>query len=390
MMIRPRRTRTSCSENAFTLVELLVVIAIIGILVALLLPAIQAAREAARRSQCANQMKQVALSVLNYESSKSEFPPGGYFQEGSYWSSFLLDYIEETAASSLKVVEESSTVNSQWASPNQYKDASELPLTGNTIYTNIRLCETVVEVFRCPSAALPQHQVDCSADGWWVMRRVPASYIGVASGIARNQLVTGNTADPLSIQGLGRYANTIDGQPGPDGVLYSIIHPNQRGTASKYGGLKPFDKACRISKIEDGTSKTLLIGEAVHDAAEQERIGGQQEVSSGDHKDHWLMGSDDFDTNPGMDPSEAMGSTAVGINLHKDRVNAKGEIPCKNPESVSCQELQISFGSEHPGVVQMAFCDGHVEQFQEDIDRALWSEFGTRAGQTRGDTEGVY
>lgn len=390
MMIRPRRTRTSRSENAFTLVELLVVIAIIGILVALLLPAIQAAREAARRSQCASQMKQVALSVLNYESSKTEFPPGGYFQEGSFWSSFLLDYIEETAASSLKVVEESSTVNSQWASPNQYKDVGELPTTGSEIFSNVRLCETVVEVFRCPSAALPEHQVCCTADGWWVMRRVPASYIGVASGIALNQLVTGNTADDLSIQGLGRYANSIDGQPGPDGVLYSIIHPNQLGAAAKYGGIKPFDRPCRISKIEDGTSKTLLIGEAVHDAAEQERIGGQKESSSGDHKDHWLMGSDDLDTSPGMDPSEAMGSTAVGINLHKDRVNAKGEIRCKNPESARCQELQISFGSEHPGIVQMAFCDGHVEQFQEDIDKEIWSGLGTRAGQTRGDVEGVY
>src|SRR5919198_6770398 len=67
------KSRRFCSRG-FTLVELLVVIAIIGILVALLLPAIQAAREAARRSQCVNRMKQLSLAVLNYESSKKYLP----------------------------------------------------------------------------------------------------------------------------------------------------------------------------------------------------------------------------------------------------------------------------------------------------------------------------
>src|SRR5690348_11561425 len=70
MEIRPMRA----DNRGFTLVELLVVIAIIGILVALLLPAIQAAREAARRSQCSNNMKNLALAVLNFESSKKRLP----------------------------------------------------------------------------------------------------------------------------------------------------------------------------------------------------------------------------------------------------------------------------------------------------------------------------
>jgi prepilin-type N-terminal cleavage/methylation domain-containing protein/prepilin-type processing-associated H-X9-DG protein len=76
----PWQHRPTRQRLGFTLVELLVVIAIIGILVALLLPAIQAARESARRSQCANNMHQLSLAVLNYESSRKELPPAGVAQ----------------------------------------------------------------------------------------------------------------------------------------------------------------------------------------------------------------------------------------------------------------------------------------------------------------------
>src|SRR5664280_2834655 len=84
---------------AFTLVELLVVITIIGILISLLLPAVQAAREAARRLQCQNNLKQIGLALLSYESSNDMFPPGGLAGSGSTngysWWVRILPYVEQ-------------------------------------------------------------------------------------------------------------------------------------------------------------------------------------------------------------------------------------------------------------------------------------------------------
>ena len=100
------RTKLKSDSSAFTLVELLVVIAIIGVLVSLLLPAVQAAREAARRTQCKNNLRQLALGVLSFESAKKVLPLGATFGEGvnpatatpkSNWVISILPYIEQSA-----------------------------------------------------------------------------------------------------------------------------------------------------------------------------------------------------------------------------------------------------------------------------------------------------
>ena len=88
-------------RNAFTLVELLVVIAIIGILVALLLPAIQAAREAARRTQCVNNLKQIGIAVQNYHDVRRELPPMRVWDGDRTWLGLILPHLEEQAVADL-------------------------------------------------------------------------------------------------------------------------------------------------------------------------------------------------------------------------------------------------------------------------------------------------
>src|SRR6478672_7200841 len=109
-MDEKQSTKRQQQERGFTLVELLVVIAIIGILVALLLPAIQAAREAARRSQCANNLKQIGLALHNYHSARNKFPPGVVYDTGTYsatmnayngWTREILPYAEDSAIQKL-------------------------------------------------------------------------------------------------------------------------------------------------------------------------------------------------------------------------------------------------------------------------------------------------
>ncbi len=146
-------------KTGFTLVELLVVIAIIGILVGLLLPAVQAARESARRLQCSNNFHQLGIALNSYHDSHRRFPPAYVIPVRLMWNGCLLPQIEQ-----------SSLYNTL-----QFGAAWEVPNTPNG-----RACETFIPTYRCPSSDAAEH-----AEGYSnLSKRVPNSYLAVASGTA--------------------------------------------------------------------------------------------------------------------------------------------------------------------------------------------------------------
>jgi prepilin-type N-terminal cleavage/methylation domain-containing protein/prepilin-type processing-associated H-X9-DG protein len=251
--------RAAPRRSAFTLVELLVVITIISILVSLLLPAVQSAREAARRVQCMNNLKQMGLGLIMYHDAHRHFPSGMKRTdfpnplEHGFWSGEILPYLEQA---NLKL-----TIR---------KDQSWKEGPGpNPAALKVRL-----GVFRCPSAVAPttiNHEV---------LNRVPCTYLGCASG-------------------------TTARESGP-GLLIN---------SEKLDGMLYLNSEIRMLGVRDGTSQTLLVGESLFDTSvrEPDDTGAIQIV------DHWYIGSSGVSPN---EMSEALGSSAAPINsIFRDDVH---------------------------------------------------------------------
>ena len=193
------------------------------------------------------------------------------------------------------------------------------------------------------------------------MLRVPASYLASATGIQTN----GFTAIC---------------------EMQNIDKPEKRTRFGDLDGVMYSWSRVRMRQITDGTSKTMLIGEALHDVAAQEAYGWRAERDEGDHKDHWYIGSNDLDISRrgahGLDVSEAMGSLGVPINYQDDFPRNSACISPGSPRSEDCQKVQLAFGSAHVGGFQMVRSDGSVDFVQENVDANIRRDLATRASQT--------
>jgi prepilin-type N-terminal cleavage/methylation domain-containing protein len=321
-MVKPSQIRNPQSAirspkllGGFTLVELLVVIAIIGILVALLLPAIQAAREAARRSQCMNNLKQIGLAVHNYHDSKKALPPERISDHQATWLYLVLPYIEN------------SVLGTQW------------DLKTGCFYDQPRPMRTaIVKEYVCPSAdheslvilkgvdSLHSHSGGDEPGNLW--------YGSLTDYMGSRSSSCSIVREPINISSTPDIAKKADGAIVP-------VHPDtlrdingmQTNYPQKLGAWKA---RVSITKITDGTSKTLLCGEVSKRRAENTRAFN------------------------GDDPA--------GLFIGESRQFA----PNPEPEPLPANYFDsISFGSAHPGVVQVAMVDGSVQGLSKNIDPTI-------------------
>jgi prepilin-type N-terminal cleavage/methylation domain-containing protein len=317
-MIRPNRL----CRKGFTLVELLVVIAIIGVLVALLLPAVQAARESGRRTQCGNNLKQIGLGILSFENANRTLPPGGVTKgpccatnSGLSWPLCILPYADEQSLF------------------DQYRQDlfNEDPL-------NQPVVQTLVATHACPSDPNTRF-ID-----------LPASGPGNVAGMKYRQ---------SSYRGSTGYSDGIAPSMWWDGPNAGEI-PNMkwRGAlhATGYMKLEPV----QIAQIRDGTSKTLLVGEAQNVSR---RVG----TTNTSRNTFWGYSYTAY--------NKSMVFTQTRTLLGDyDTCVAVGGVAAADP----CKR---GWGSQHAGgITQFVLCDGSVHTISTEIDLHVLANAATIAG----------
>jgi prepilin-type N-terminal cleavage/methylation domain-containing protein/prepilin-type processing-associated H-X9-DG protein len=420
-----RARRPHPRRHGFTLIELLVVISIIGILVGLLLPAVQAAREAGRRTQCQNNMRNIGLGLQGFANAKNSFPNAGTWQEdslttgaGKFSGSDPTTSVIHTALLSPSTFAVPAT-NSYMNAPNagfplyswvvdllpyidnqeyynawnknlMYCDGFNAPANGGP--TNAKISSTAIGILRCPddqTAQTGQGNLSYVVNGGFSLwHAVPYSWTaftadstpnnGGPSTTILNWTQTAGTATATSWQQLQGVAQKM-------GVMF-------QGT---YQGNLGWDVKTNLASIVDGTSSTLLVGEntlAGYSPAAASAMAGNLPTNWASPMPSFtsFIASDDVcnqSSTAGDCHSCFSAASLPAIDQDYDNwkyANFRGGTSHKyinfGQQNLTIEGTAPFVNSGHPGGSNFVFCDGHVAFLADTIDGTVYSKLITPAG----------
>ena len=369
--------------SGFTLVELLVVIAIIGILISLLLPAVQAAREAARRMQCTNNLKQLGLACHTHADANSgRLPAGARDWNFLTWAYFVLPYIEQTAR-----YQQMSIAYCGAGSEHLYGGGDGCThLAGGAVEggrydraQNIEGMTNAISAYTCPSSASEQFIVGANR---WPKINYVACGGQTAIGYAGNS--NGWADDYWALQGQG--GDSADVVPARGALFAWGRLPARPSTfvASKGGNIdgawrhEVFNKSgfaqLNLSTASDGLSNTILFSEMISTTGMGEN---GQNATYGDFRGGVYRGDSAFFTTyyqPNTDRADELMSRNYCNNIPKLQ-------PCVLETSVrGSYEIRLSARSKHTGGVNAARGDGSVIFVSNTINVNAWRAAGSAAG----------
>ncbi|MDO5553474.1 MAG: DUF1559 domain-containing protein [Planctomycetia bacterium] len=346
-------TYKSIHRAAFTLVELLVVIAIIGILIALLLPAVQAAREAARRMECTNKLKQLVLAMHNYHDTYAVFPHGGLHESGSLdinWTVSIMPFVEQTA------------FFNSYDYSRLYFYGYATSAGGTNTGNAAMISDKLFPFLKCPSDT--PAQIDVSIHRFDIFLSLVCHNYVVCIGN------TGVTCNDGTVRGwLPKY----------DGVTHKgAMFRNNPSQKIVLPDGKPDYWQSTIAYITDGTSNTLALSEQLS--------GTQGGTTSYDHRGVSVYNGDGWFT------AFAAPNTSEKDYISDGCVNEpENNLPCNDGinttidaaykvANVTTGAMFMYARSRHSGGVNAALADGSVRFFSDTVSLEIWRGYATCVG----------